>query len=172
MRGSEKCSGRKRGEPLHALPTVQKVSHCMHVYCAAHYQSHFTLVLHISLPPSLHPLPLTLLHPTDTLSPDSRYSVLPDGSLRISVVDHRDQGSYQCRVSNPAGQQTRNIEVAGQMDHQFDTSCIGLIYSCTLLAVSNDTSPSEEPSPTSQGDCMDVNYIRAKLLKSQNWLYN
>ena len=75
--------------------------------------------------------PLILPHPTDTLSssyppsppntpsppsPGSRYSVLPDGSLRISVVNHGDRGLYECHVSNPAGQQTTSIEVTGQVD--------------------------------------------------------
>lgn len=48
---------------------------------------------------------------TITSTVEARYTILDSGSLHISNVTEQDAGIYSCTVSNPAGSDSKTIEV-------------------------------------------------------------
>ena len=56
--------------------------------------------------------------------PGSRYSIRADGSLQISPILPSDRGTFNCSVSNKAGQEEANISVS----FEGGWSCCGWSY--------------------------------------------
>lgn len=128
------------------------------------------------VPPNLSPKHFTSSYPfcIPCAAAGSRYTVLPDGSLHVSGVGHQDRGLYECRVSNPAGRQTREIRVKGQTwlalrlscqcmstvaVHQWKGVCATPLLSdsmqCVFIpAVAKITFPSAENSTPTEGLCV------------------